>query len=236
LEQTQLESEQQRQHAALTITDEVRSRVMALTSDFPAVWRDPHTTDRDRKRLLRLLIEDVTLLKTEQAITLQVRFRGGSTQTLSMPAPQKIWQSWTTQPDILANIDRLLDDYTDQQVAEVLNQRGLHSGKGESFSATIVARLRKAYGLTDRYTRLRARGLLTVEEIATRIGVTTKTIKQWRQAGLLTGHAYTDKPECLYELPTGDTIPSKQPGRKLSSRVRPSKVIPNRAMEVQLDA
>jgi len=53
---------------------------MALTTDFPAVWRDPRTSDRDRKRLLRLLIEDVTLLKTEQTVTLQVRFRGGHTQ------------------------------------------------------------------------------------------------------------------------------------------------------------
>jgi hypothetical protein len=88
LQQAQTEFEQQRQRNALPITDEVRTRVMALTTDFPAVWHDPGTTDRDRKRLLRLLIEDVTLLKSAKAITLQVRFRGGSTQTLTLPALQ----------------------------------------------------------------------------------------------------------------------------------------------------
>jgi hypothetical protein len=235
LEQAQADFEQQRQQDMLPITDEIRSRVMALTTDFPKVWRDPQTTDRDRKRMVRLLIEDVTLLKASHAITLQVRFRGGSTKSLMLPALQNSWQSWTTRPEIIADIDRLLDDYTDQQVAARLNERGLRSGKGEPFTARIIARLRKTYGLKDRYARLRARGLLTVMEMATRLGVCPKTIRGWCEAGLLTGHAYTNKPECLYELPATDCIPTKQMGRKLSDRPLPFAVIPIRSMEVHLD-
>jgi DNA invertase Pin-like site-specific DNA recombinase len=236
LEQAQAEFEQQCQQDALAITDEVRVRVRGLTSDFPAVWHAPRTTDRDRKRMLRLLIEDVTLLKTEQTITLQVRFRGGSSQTLTVPAPLRSWQAWTTRPEIIAEIDRLLDECTEQQVAEALNQRGFRSGKGELFSARIVARLRKDYGLTDRYTRLRARGLLTLQEIAAKLGVSTSTIKAWRRAELLMGHAYTEKPECLYELPTDGTAPTPQQGHKLSLRPRPSQVTPNRSMEVHRES
>jgi DNA invertase Pin-like site-specific DNA recombinase len=233
LEQAQTECEQQRRRNALPITDEVRTRVMALTTDFPAVWRDPRTTDRDRKRLLRLLLEDVTLLKSAQEVTLQVRFRGGSTRILTLPALQNSWQSWTTPPEVIAEMDRLLDDHTDHQVSVILNQRGFRSGKGESFSARIVARLRKAYELPDRYTRLRAKGLLTVAEMAAKLGVCTDTIKQWRAAGLLTAYAYSEKPEFLYELPTGDAVPTKQLGRKLSSRPRLTEVMTNRSIEVQ---
>jgi len=233
LEQAQTDNEQQRQQDALAITDEVRSRVLALSTDFPAVWRDPRTTERDRKRMLRLLIEDVTLLKTEQALTLQVRFRGGSAKTLTLPAPQKAWQAWTTPPEIIAEIDQLLDNYTPRQVAEILNQRGLRSGKGKPFKTTIVTRLRKVYALQDRYSRLRAKGLLTLQEIAAKLGVTTGTVKEWRDAGLLTAYAYTDKPEYLYELPPDDAMPTKQQGHKLSTRPRPTKVTPNRSIEVQ---
>lgn len=233
LQQAQTEFDQQRQRNALPITDEVRRRVMALTTDFPAVWRDPGTTDRDRKRLLRLLLEDVTLLKSVQAVTLQVRFRGGSTQTLTLPALQNAWQSWTTSPEVITEIDRLLDDHTDHQVSVILNQRGFRSGKGELFSARIVARLRKAYELPDRFTRLRAKGLLTVGEMAAKLGVCTGTIKQWRAAGLLTAYAYSEKPEYLYEMPTGDAVPTKQHGRKLSSRPSLNKIMPNRSIEVQ---
>ena len=236
LQQAQAEFDQQCQRNAQPITDDVRARVLTLTTDFPAVWHDPRTTDRDRKRLLRLLIEDVTLLKSTTAITLQVRFRGGSTQTLALPALQNAWQARTTPPEVIAEIDRLLEEHTDHQVAVILNQRGFRSGKGAPFSARIVARLRKVYELPDCFTRLRARGLLTVVEMAAKLGVCPDTIKQWRAAGLLTAYAYSEKPEYLYELPTGDAVPTKQLGCKLSSRPRPREVMPNRSIEVQYEA
>jgi DNA invertase Pin-like site-specific DNA recombinase len=236
LQQAQIEFDQQCRQNAQPITAEVRARVMALTTDFPTVWRDPRTTDRDRKRLLRLLIEDVTLLKSAQEVTLQVRFRGGSTQTLTLPALQNSWQSWTTSPAVIAEIDRLLEDHSDHQVSLILNQRGFRSGQGAPFSARIVARLRKAYELPDCFTRLRARGLLTVGEIATQLGVCPGTIKQWRAAGLLTAYAYSEKPEYLYDPPTGNAVPTKQQGCKLSIRSRPSEVMSNRSIEVQHEA
>jgi hypothetical protein len=236
LQQSQAEFDQQCQRNAQPITDEVRARVLTLTTDFPAVWRDPRTTDRDRKRLLRLLLEDVTLLKSAQEVTLQVRFRGGSTQTLTLPALQNAWQARTTPPEVIAEIDRLLDDHTDHQVSVILNRRGFRSGMGAPFSARIVARLRKVYELPDCFTRLRAKGFLTVGEMAAKLGVCTSTIKQWRAAGLLTAYAYSEKPEYLYELPTGDAVPTKQQGWKLSSRPHPREVMPNRSIEVQHEA
>jgi hypothetical protein len=236
LQQSQAEFDQQCQRNAQPITDEVRARVLTLTTDFPAVWRDPRTTDRDRKRLLRLLLEDVTLLKSAQEGTLQVRFRGGSTQTLTLPALQNAWQARTTPPEVIAEIDRLLDDHTDHQVSVILNRRGFRSGMGAPFSARIVARLRKVYELPDCFTRLRAKGFLTVGEMAAKLGVCTSTIKQWRAAGLLTAYAYSEKPEYLYELPTGDAVPTKQQGWKLSSRPHPREVMPNRSIEVQHEA
>ena len=72
--------------------------------------------------------------------------------------------------------------------------------------------IRCDYKLRSRYDRLRARGLLTVEEMATRLAVSTTTIKKWREIGLLTGYAYNDRRSYLYELP--DDPPTKQQGRK----------------------
>jgi len=47
---------------------------MALTTEFSLVWQDPHTADRDRKRFILLLLEDVTLLKSEQKMFSYCRF------------------------------------------------------------------------------------------------------------------------------------------------------------------
>jgi hypothetical protein len=63
---------------------------MALARDFPRLWNDPRTPDRERKRMVRLLIADVTLLKGLD-LRAQVRFNGGATQTLHVPLPLRSW-------------------------------------------------------------------------------------------------------------------------------------------------
>ncbi len=186
-----------------SLDQQQRARILALATDFPRLWSDPRTPDRERKRMARLLIEDVTLLKTE-VVTLQIRFRGGATRTLAVPLPKPAWMMRQTSPEVVAKIDRLLEDYTDAEIAALLNERGLTSGAGKPLHALIVARVRREYGLVDRYDRLRKRGLLDESEIAKRLHVEPCTIKVWRRAGLLVAHRYNDKGECLYERPAAD--------------------------------
>ena len=78
--------EYQRQRSAdrLAVDENARERILALATDFPAIWHDPNTPQRERKRMLGLLIEDVTLIK-QRELTAAVRFRGGATTMLSPP-------------------------------------------------------------------------------------------------------------------------------------------------------
>ena len=69
-------------------------------------------------------------------------------------------------PKVVQEIDRLLDHHTCAQIAAILNERGLRSGKGQAFHGRLVARLKHSYGLQPRYDRLRASGLLTLKEMA----------------------------------------------------------------------
>ena len=142
--------------------------------DFPRLWQDPKTPDRERKRLVRLLLEDVTLIKNGE-ITAHVRFKGGITKTLTVPLPLNAWQQRTTSPDVVREIDRLLDHNTYPQIASLLNDRGLRSGEGKTFTARIVARVRSRHGLTSRYDRLRKAGMLTVDEMAAMLGITPQS-------------------------------------------------------------
>ena len=82
----------QKQADRALLDDEGRQQILALATDFPQLWRDPRTPDRERKRIVRLLIEDVTLSKGE-TITAHVRFKGGATQSRSVPAPQPSWKT-----------------------------------------------------------------------------------------------------------------------------------------------
>lgn len=190
--------------AAAALTDHVKHQIHSLATDFPALWNNPHTAQRDRKRMVRLLVDDVTLHKTDR-IHLHVRLRGGQMRSLAIEIPPTAWQARQTRPDTVAALDRLLDTHTDAEAAEKLNTAGHHSGENKPFTAGIVIHLRHKYHLLSHAERLRAQGLLTTTELAQRLAVHPSTVKSWTKAGILSSHKANDKNERLYEPPiSGD--------------------------------
>jgi DNA invertase Pin-like site-specific DNA recombinase len=234
LHDAQEEFEQRRGEDHLTLDDGRREAILALATDFPRLWQDPKTPQRERKRMVRLLLEDVTLTKGD-AITAGVRFRGGASRSLRLALAQPAWQLRQTSAAVVAEIDALLDAHTEGEIARMLNARGRVSGEGLPFHACMVRRLRRDYQLKPRYDRLREDGMLTLDETADLLGVSPHTVKIWRRRGLLLAHAYNDKNECLYEHP-GDEPPGKQQGSSLSQRRRFPLVAPNPTKEVQCEA
>jgi hypothetical protein len=205
--------------AAITLTGQHADRIHALASDFPALWCDPATPQRERKRMARLLIEDVTLAKTDR-IQAHVRFRGGQTTSLTLPIPPKSWQLRQTHPATLATLDRLLDDNTDAGTAAALNAAGHRSGEGKPFTGRIVLDLRRAHHMPSHAERLRARGLLDMAEITRALGVHPTTIKNWHRAGLLISHQANDKNQRLFEAPApGDPHLVARQGSPIKNRV-----------------
>jgi hypothetical protein len=234
LNEAQEQYERQCQADRAVLDEKAKAQVLALAQDFPRLWRDPSTSDRDRKRMLRLLIEDVTLIRG-QRITAHVRFKGGSSRTLDLPLPLSAWQLRQTPKEVLARIDQLLEQHTDAGVASELNRLALRSGMGCAFTAWMVWKIRRKYGLKDHYKRLREAGMLTQEEMARKLGVCVQTVWRWQEHGLLRAHAYNDKHQCLYEL-VGENAPVKSQGRKLSDPRRFHKVVSDPANEVQHEA
>ncbi len=206
--------------AAVVLDDEHQAKIRALATDFPALWADPATPVRERKRMIRLLIEDVTLAKTDR-IHAHVRLRGGQTTALTLPIPGPAWQLRETHPDTLAALDRLLDQHTDAETAAALNAAGHRSGEGKPFTNRIVLDLRRAHDMPSHAERLRARGLLTIDELAKRLHVHKSTIKAWHRAGLLLSHTANDKHIRLFEPPTpGDPRLVARQGSPIRNRVR----------------
>lgn len=222
--------ERYRQQDAAVADDSTRSQVLELATNFPKLWNDPRTSDRDRKRIVRLLIEDVTLIH-DGKITAHLRFQGGAAETLHLPRPLSAWELRQTNPQVLEAIDRLLDDFTESQVADHLNQQGLRSGMGSSFCGRLVGQIRRAHRIVSRYDRLRKAGMLTQVEIAKAIGIHPSTVRKWQHRGLLVAHTYNDKKECLYE-PLGAQRPIKHQGIPITDPRRFHSIAPERTDEV----
>lgn len=192
----QEEAQQQNEAEQRHLTALERQAIADLVEDFPRVWKDARTSDRDRKRMVRLLLEDVTLLQNE-AITAQVRFKGGATQTITVP----VSHGHRSAPELITLIDQLLDDYTDAEVAEQLNQRGWRTYGGKLFHASRVLSLRRYQHLKDHGTRLRERGLLSADEAAKAYGVCQQTIMSWGRAGLLPMYRTNDHGIAVFPPP-----------------------------------
>ena len=213
---TRAQEDYERQSAKATpLGDADKERIAALASDFPALWSDPRTPQRERKRMVRLLIEDVTLVR-EHDIAVHVRFRGGQTQSFHVAVGLTAPEARRTPAAVIAEIDRLLDDHTEAGVAEALNSAGIVSGTGQPFHAGIVHHIRVKHGIAGREQRLAARGLISLEEAAAQMGVCTSTVKQWHHDGRLVGERLNDKGCHYYRVP--DVPPRKKVGRPLKSR------------------
>jgi len=222
LAEAQQEYERRSQADREVLGDEQRAALFSLVTDFARLWRDQATPYRERKRMVRLLLEDVTLTRGDR-ITLQIRFKGGVHKSVTLPLPLNAWQQRSTSPDAVQEIDRLMDRNNDHEIAAILNERDYRSGEGLPFRASIVRRIARNYRLKSRFDRLREAGMLTVREMSTLLGVTPQTVKIWKNHGLLAAREYNDKNGCLYEHP-GAVRPRKMQGSKLSTRPRLSSI------------
>jgi hypothetical protein len=216
--------EEARAQGGRVVTDEQRAEILALATDFPRLWRDPATSVREKKRMMRLLIADVTLTKG-QSIHADIRFTGGATRSLDIPLPKTCVELRTTDAAVVREIDALLDTYTEAEIADLLNERGVRTATLCPFTRHRVIRLRTAYGLKHRRTRLVEAGFLTPEDVATRFGVKLYTVHLWRRRGLLRAHPVNDRGDYLYEIPA-ENVPAKF-AHKRAFQVEP-RTVPSR--------
>jgi DNA invertase Pin-like site-specific DNA recombinase/DNA-binding CsgD family transcriptional regulator len=216
------EDYERRREEDRVVLDEVnRARIRKLAGDFPRLWRDPKTPDRERKRVARLLIEDVTLVKGQE-IMAHVRFSGGATRSLSLSRPLSAWETRQLAQEAVSEIDRLLDRHTDAEVAQVMNEHGVVSGTGKPFDARRVQVIRRAYGLSTREERLRAQGLLTLEQTALRLGLHEETVKRHRREGRLQFRCYRvdDNNRFMFEDPDTRQAKDHAPSAARSEEVQ----------------
>jgi Recombinase zinc beta ribbon domain len=211
-----------------------RARIHGLASDLPRVWHDPRTAMRERKRMLRLLIEDVTLLRA-RAIQIAIRWKGGATTTVERPVPLDAPALRRTPAAIVEMIRGLATEQTDRQVADTLNRRWLRSGTGQPFRRLVVRHIRNAYGIPGLAEHLRKAGWLSAGEIATQLRLHSSTAKCWAHEGILRAVRADDKGLLLFEPPTGP-LPSPQQGQRFRDRRRYPQCAPHVRNEVQYEA
>jgi DNA invertase Pin-like site-specific DNA recombinase len=86
------EAEREYEQLRLTrqaITAQTREQILRLADDLPQIWLDDDIPNRERKRMVRILIEDVTLLRDAAQVAAHIRFKGGATETIRYSIRQR---------------------------------------------------------------------------------------------------------------------------------------------------
>lgn len=115
--------------------------------------------------------------------------------------PLTAQQRRATHPEVRQHIDTLLDEYTNAQVAHLLNERGLRTGAGEAFDSASVQWVRRSTKLKSLKERLLEAGMLTRRQTCATLGISRTELGRWRQQGRVKARICNDLGEWLYWLP-----------------------------------
>ena len=203
------------------LTDDMRRRIMALCSDLSLFWADPAVIDRERKEILALLIEDVTILEDHGQLTEHIRLRGGACRTLQMTR-SRIQPKKQTLSDVVARIDQLLEVGDDEIVAERLNAAGIRNWRNAAFDKHQIGTIRKSHNLRSHVERRRINGYGTAGELAARYNVTRTTIQYWALNGLLERSSCGKRHRWYYRIPEGVDIVKGYGG----PHAKPPRIVP----------
>lgn len=171
------------------LTSQQRDEVIGLAQDLPQLWHNTATGWKDKKRILQLLIADITVQRTQpRIVTLQLRWHGGLCENIEVELPRPIADRWRHDPAVIERVRELAVTLNDVQIAAQLNEDGLKTNKGNPFTFHCIRWIRHKHAIPP--VDDRKNGELTVKELAQRLGVSPGVVYYWIEKGLIQGRRH----------------------------------------------
>jgi hypothetical protein len=177
-------AEFQRQEAHVA-TPEQKAKVLALARDLPRLWHAPTTQSKDRKRMLRLLIKDITVEKpaNQKQLLVHIRWQGGACSDVTVPLPPNIADRVRYPSAVVDRIRELARTLPDGEIADQLNGEGQASAKGRPYTVKIIQWIRCRYRIPP--AELKKPEELTVQQVAKRFGASDQVVYYWIEHSMI---------------------------------------------------
>jgi DNA invertase Pin-like site-specific DNA recombinase len=177
-----------------TLSADERCHLLALGIDLLKIWHSPTTSPRDKKELLRTVLEEViiTVDKDQYRTHLTLRWRGGALTEIDRDLPRRR-ATVRTDEDTIALVRRLAAHYPDAIIAGILNRQERRTAYGHRFTANLVGNLRRHWNIPrfERPDTSPDGELLTIKQIATALDVAASTVHRWLSDGIIAGEQLT---------------------------------------------
>jgi excisionase family DNA binding protein len=174
-----------------------RAELEALAADLPGLWSAPSTSDKDRKRLLRTLVADVTLISqaTGDELRVGIRWRSGASELIVSRRPPPVHEIKRTPNPAAKLIAQLGPSTTDQELVAELQARGMKTGMGRPFDVAAVKWVR--YIRRVQSPSGFGPGELSVDQVAARLGISADAVYYWIERGHLAARRSTTGRLCV---------------------------------------
>ncbi|MGA2501721.1 MAG: helix-turn-helix domain-containing protein [Tepidisphaeraceae bacterium] len=183
LEEVRREFEDFQCSHGLAVTAEQRAMILALAKDFPRLWNAPATLAKDKKRMLRLLVKDITVerLTVPRQILLHIRWQGGACESIAVDRPLPIADRLRYSDELVERVRRLAIDKADTEIADALNQQGCRSAKGKPFTQSMITWVRYKHRIPA--PQFKRPEELTVAQVAEKFDVSSHVVYYWIERG-----------------------------------------------------
>ena len=186
LEEVRQKSEEHRQKNRISATEDQKAQLLKLAHNFPKLWKAHSTSAKDRKRILRLIIKDITVEKPADAkqIVLHIRWQGGAIEDIPVEIPANYADQIRYEDHIIARVRQLSQTHTDAQIAGLFNAEGLKSAKDKNFTISMIKWIRYKHGISGPV--LKRADELTVNQVMDRFAVSRYVVYHWIERKIIT--------------------------------------------------
>src|SRR5467141_4155335 len=200
---------------ARVATPEQKEKVLALARDLPRLWHAPSTQAKDRKRMLRLLIKDITVEKpaNQKQLLVHIRWQGGACSDIPVQLPLNIADRVRYPAMVVDRVRDLALSLLDAEIADQFNREAHASATGKSYTAKMIRWIRWRYQIP--LARLKKSEELTVQQVAKQFGVSDGVVYYWIEHNVIQARRLNPGMPCWITLTAADE-------RKLRDWVRNS--------------
>ncbi len=160
------------------LTEQQRSRLLALGANLTEAWNDPSTPVELKKRIIRTVIHEIVVKVNHDAgrVELLVHWAGGAHTMLHVRKNRTGRNGNATDINVVELVRELAMAWPDGYIAATLNRLGYETGPGNSWNETRVKNLRLHHKIPV-FVRGCVRSWLTMEEAARELSVGVATIR-----------------------------------------------------------
>lgn len=110
--------------------------ILDLAQKIPEIWNAPTSTPKEKKRIIRILIDDITVLAEKRCsdFSIGIRFRSGKCEQLSLKKNLPYGDRRKHTDNTISKIRELAATMDDHEIADQLNQDGLTTAEGKAFT------------------------------------------------------------------------------------------------------